>query len=97
MFVKGWKSKLSHVHELGVRNVVIPRKGRPGAARQAEERRRGLRRNVKWRNGSEGRISAIKRSYGWDRGRIDTTEGARIGTGHGVLAHNLVKISALAA
>jgi IS5 family transposase len=28
---------------------------------------------------------------------IDTTEGARIRTGHGVLAHNLVKISALAA
>jgi hypothetical protein len=28
---------------------------------------------------------------------IDITEGARIGVGHGVLAHNLVKISALAA
>jgi transposase, IS5 family len=42
-------------------------------------------------------MSALKRSYGWDRGRIDTTEGARIWTGHGVLAHNLVKISALAA
>ncbi len=34
--------------------------------------------------------------YGWDRTRIDSTEGARIWTGHGVLAHNLVKISALA-
>jgi transposase, IS5 family len=85
------------LHELGVRNVVIPRKGRPGAARQAEERRRAFRRTIKWRTGSEGRISALKRNYGWDRGRIDTTEGARIWTGHGVLAHNLVKISALAA
>jgi IS5 family transposase len=27
---------------------------------------------------------------------IDTTEGARIWTGHGVLAHNLIKISTLA-
>jgi IS5 family transposase len=27
---------------------------------------------------------------------IDTIEGARIWTGHGVLAHNLIKISALA-
>ena len=37
------------------------------------------------------------RQYGWDRTRIDTTEGARIWAGHGVLAHNLVKISALTA
>jgi IS5 family transposase len=37
----------------------------------------------------------LKRNYGWDRARIDGTEGAA--TGHGVLAHNLVKISALAA
>lgn len=27
------------LHDLGVRNVVIPRKGRPSKARQAEERR----------------------------------------------------------
>ena len=38
-----------------------------------------------------------ERGYGWDRTRIDATEGARIWTGHGVLTHNLVKISALAA
>ena len=51
---------------------------------------------VKWRTFSEGRISYLKRGFGWDRTRIDGTEGARIWTGHGVLAHNLVKISALA-
>jgi IS5 family transposase len=84
------------LHDLGVRTVVIPRKGRPGKARQAEEHRRAFRRTVKWRTGSEGRISTLKRGYGWDRTRIDSTEGARIWTGHGVLAHNLVKISALA-
>ena len=75
---------------------MIPRKGRPGKARQAEEHRRAFRRHVKWRTGCEGRISTLKRGYGWDRTRIDTTEGARIWTGHGVLAHNLIKISALA-
>ena len=52
---------------------------------------------MKWRTGSEGRISYLKRGYGWDRARIDGAEGARIWTGHGVLAHNLVKISTLAA
>jgi IS5 family transposase len=83
------------LHNLGVRNVVIPRKGRPTKARQAEEHRRAFRRHLKWRTGCEGRISSLKRGYGWDRSRIDTTEGARIWVGHGVLTHNLVKISAL--
>jgi len=84
------------LRDLGVRTVVIPRKGKPGKARQAEEHRPAFRRTVKWRTGIEGRISTLKRGYGWDRTRIDGTEGARIWTGHGVLAHNLVKISALA-
>ena len=46
---------------LGVRHVAIPRKGKPGKARQAAERRPAFRRAVKWRTGSEGRISALKR------------------------------------
>ena len=83
------------LHDLGVRTVVIPRKGRPGKARQAAEHRRTFRRHLKWRTGSEGRIGTLKRGYGWDRTRIDGTEGARIWVGHGVLTHNLVKISAL--
>jgi transposase, IS5 family len=84
------------LHDLGVRDVVIPRKGRPSKTRQAQEHRRTFRRHVKWRTGCEGRISSLKRGYGLDRSRIDTTEGTRIWVGHGVLAHNLVKISALA-
>jgi IS5 family transposase len=81
---------------LGVRHVAIPRRGKPGKARQAAERRPAFRRAVKWRTGSEGRISTLKRQYGWDRTRLDGTEGARTWTGYGILAHNLVKISALA-
>jgi IS5 family transposase len=45
------------LHNLGVRNVVIPRKGRPSKPRQAHERGRTFRRHVKWRTGCEGRIS----------------------------------------
>jgi IS5 family transposase len=93
----GEKSVDDALHDLGVKNVVIPRKGKPSAARRAEEHRRAFRRTVKWRTGVEGRISTLKRGYGWDRTRIDGTEGAKIWVGHGVLAHNLVKISALAA
>ena len=80
---------------LGVTNVVIPRKGRPSQARRGAEHRPAFRRTIKWRTGCEGRISTLKRGHSWDRTRIDTTAGARIWTGHGVLAHNLVKISAL--
>ena len=89
------------LHALGVPTVVIPRKGRPGKARpgkarQAAEHRPAFRKTVKWRTGSEGRISSLKRGYGWDRTRIDGLAGARIWTGQAVLAHNLVKIGALA-
>jgi transposase, IS5 family len=81
---------------LGVRHVVIPRKGKPGKARQAAEHRPAFRKAVKWRTGCEGRVSALKRQYGWDRTRLDGTEGARTWAGYGILAHNLVKISILA-
>ena len=59
------------LHELGVRTVVIPRKGKPGKTRQARERGRAFRTTVKWRTGSEARISTLKRGYGWDRARLD--------------------------
>jgi transposase, IS5 family len=85
------------LHDLGVRSVVIPRRGKPSKTRQAVERQPAFRRTVKWRTGCEGRISHLKRNYGWNRTMIDTTEGARIWTGHGVLAHNLTKIAALTA
>lgn len=93
----GEKSVEDDLHDLGVREVVIPRKGKPSAARRAQEHRPAFRRTIKWRTGCEGRISTLKRGYGWDRTRIDGTEGARTRTGYGVLALNVVKISTLAA
>ena len=83
--------------ELGVRSVAIPRKGKPGAARHEIEHRRAFREKVKWRTGSEGRINHLKRSYGWNRTELTTITGARTWCGHGVFAHNLVKIGTLAA
>jgi IS5 family transposase len=83
------------LHALGVEQVAIPRKGQPGAARQATQHTRRFRRLVKWRTGSEGPISHLKHRFGWDRTLMDGIDGARIWCGHGVLAHNLVKISGL--
>lgn len=91
----GEKRVEDDLHDLGVRTVVIPRKGKPGKTRQAVEHRSAFRRTVKWRTGSEGRISSLKRGYGWDRSRLDGTHGARIWTGQAVFAHNLVKIGTL--
>jgi transposase, IS5 family len=92
----GEKAIEDDLHGLGVRHVVIPRKGKPGKARQAAEHRPAFRRTVKWRTGCEGRISTLKRQYGWDRTRLDGIEGARTWTGYGILTHNLAKISTLA-
>ncbi len=80
---------------LGVTHIVIPRKGKPGKARQAHEHSRRFRQTIRWRTGCEGRISHLKRNYGWNRTRSDTLEGARTWTGHGTFAHNLTKIATL--
>jgi IS5 family transposase len=85
------------LHALGVRSVAIPRRSKPGAARREFEHRRAFRNKIKWRTGSEGRINHLKRGYGWDRTELTGIEGARTWCGHGVFAHNLVKISTLAA
>lgn len=87
----------TQLHDLGVKTVAIPRKGKTGPIRQCHERRPAFRKLVKWRTGCEGRISHLKHRYGWDRTRIDGIAGARIWTGHAVLAHNLVKLTTLAA
>ena len=83
------------LHELGVRAVAIPRKSKPCAARREFEHRRAFREKVKWRTGSEGRINHLKRSYGWNRTELTGIHGARTWCGHGVFAHNLVKIGTL--
>ena len=83
------------LHDLGVRTVVIPRKGQPGPARRQVEHRRSFHALVKWRTGCEGRIAHLKRRSGWDRTRLDGLTGARTWCGHGVFTHNLTKISAL--
>ena len=93
----GQASVEDDLHELGVRSVAIPRTSKPPAARREFEHRRAFRDKVKWRTGSEGRINHIKRSYGWNRTELTTIQGARTWCGHGVFAHNLVKIGTLAA
>jgi transposase, IS5 family len=83
------------VRDVGVRHVVLPRKGRPTSARRELEQRRAFKKMVRWRTGCEGRISCAKRDFGLNRTRIDRLHGARTWCGHGIFNHNLVKIAGL--
>jgi transposase, IS5 family len=85
------------LRDAGVRYVVLPTKGKPNAARRQLEHRRAFQAMVRWRTGCEGRISCAKRDFGLARTRMDGREGARTWSGHGIFAHNLVKISGLIA
>ena len=86
----------AELEALGVQRVAIPRRGRPGPARSKIQRGRRFTKLVKWRTGSEARISCLKRDFGWRRSLFDGIGGAQTWCGWGVLAHNLIKIAALA-
>lgn len=87
----------TNLHKLGVTHVAIYRKGKPSKARRQAEHAPAFHRLIKWRTGCEGRISYLKHSFSCDRTLMDGHDGAQTWVGHGVLTHNLVKISALAA
>src|SRR6266849_6784640 len=63
---------------------------RKSPARRAYERQRWFRRGQRWRVGSEGRISVLKRRHGLDRCRYHGEEGMHRWVGVGVIANNLV-------
>jgi IS5 family transposase len=75
-------------HELGVRRVVLPRGRPPGRA--AAPRQRWYRRGLRWRTGSEGRISAVKRRHGLRRCRYRGPAGMERWVGLGIIASNLL-------
>ena len=76
---------------LGVKTVATPRRGKPSAARIKTQRAPAFVKLVKWRTGSEARISCLKRDFGWRRTLFDGLEGAQTWCGWGVLAHNALK------
>jgi transposase, IS5 family len=92
----GYAAVETDLHDLGVRHIAIPRAAKPTASRREFEHRKAFRTKIKWRTGCEGRINHLKRSYGWNRTELTTLTGVRTWCGHGVFAHNLVKISAVA-
>ena len=76
----------------GIADKVIPRVGRADPV----EATRAWRRRYRYRAGVEGRISHLKRRFGWNRSRLKGHDGARIWSGFGILANNLGLMAALA-
>ena len=74
----------------GVRRVVLPHPGRKPPSRRVYERQRWFRRGARWRVGSEGRISVLKRRHGLRRCRYHGSDGTVRWVGLGVIANNLV-------
>jgi IS5 family transposase len=72
---------------LGVPRVALPRRGRP--ARHPPPRPRWYHRALRWRTGSEGRISVAKRCHGLRRCRYRGLPGMERWVGLGVIASNL--------
>ena len=66
-----WDSTIeTDLTESGVTTVVIPRTGKPSKARAAIEPDARFVEQIKWRTGSEGRISHLKRDWAWRRTRL---------------------------
>ncbi|MGQ0836744.1 MAG: ISNCY family transposase [Gammaproteobacteria bacterium] len=76
----------------GVRRVAIPNRSTKSAERKKLEKLRWFRNAQKWRTGSEGRISLLKRRHGLNRCRYKGPAGIKRWVGLGVIADNLINI-----
>jgi Transposase domain (DUF772)/Transposase DDE domain len=77
---------------MGVKRVCIPNRSTKRPERKREQKKRWFRNGQKWRTGSEGRISVVKRRHGLDRCRYKTEVGMQRWVGLGVISDNLVNI-----
>jgi IS5 family transposase len=85
-------------HAMGVQRVCIPNRSSKSPQRKKLQKKRWFRNAQKWRTGSEGRISVVKRRHGLDRCRYHGQHGMKRWVGLGVIGDNLINIGrALAA
>ncbi len=76
----------------GVKRVAIPNRSTKSAQRKRLQKKRWFRNAQKWRTGSEGRISLLKRRHGLNRCRYKGVPGIKRWVGFGVIADNLINI-----
>jgi IS5 family transposase len=76
-------------HDLGVRYVVIPKRGYRSKARVKHEHKAWFVKGRHWHAGVEGRISVLKRAHGLGRCLNHGETGFQCWVGWGVIAGNL--------
>jgi IS5 family transposase len=77
---------------MGVKRVCIPNRSIKSLERKREQKKRWFRNGQKWRTGSEGRISVVKRRNGLDRWLYKADNGMQRWVGLAVISDNLVNI-----
>jgi DDE family transposase len=80
------------IQEMGVRWVAVPNRSTRSAERRMLQKQRWFRAGQRWRTGSEGRISVLKRRHGLTRCRYRGLAGMERWVGLGVIADNLIQI-----
>jgi transposase, IS5 family len=78
--------------QMGVKRVSVPNRSTKSAARRQYQKQRWFKRGQKWRTGSEGRISVLKRRHGLRRSLYRKPAGMKRWVGLGVIADNLINI-----
>lgn len=76
----------------GVRWLSVPNKRTKSGERKLLQRQGWFRSGQKWRTGSEGRISVLKRRHGLRRSLYPGLEGMRRWVGLGVIADNVIQM-----
>jgi IS5 family transposase len=79
----------AYAHQLGVKRVVLPKRGAKDDARRRFEQQSWFRRARRWQAGVEGRISVLKRKHGLRRCLNHGDQGFARWVGWGIFAHNL--------
>lgn len=77
---------------LGVRWMSVPNKKTTSSERKLLQHQRWFRKGQKWRTGSEGRISVLKRRHGLRRCFYPGLDGMRRWVGLGVIADNFIQM-----
>lgn len=80
------------VAERGVKYVSVPNLSTKNEQRRQHQKKRWFRKGQKWRSGSEGRISLLKRRHGLNRCRYRGFEGMQRWVGFGVIADTLINM-----
>ena len=79
--------------DLGVKQVVLPGRGRLSPSRAARQKQRWFRRGQGWRAGIEARLSTLKHRFGMQRALYKGEIGFERYVGWCIIAHNLMAMS----